>query len=98
MLPATSYPKERIKVLLLENVHQSAHELFNAEAFQVEAIAGALKEDELKKKIEDVHILGIRGKTHVTAEALKNARRLLTLGCFCIGTNQVELGAANRIG
>src|SRR5207244_1958769 len=54
--------------------------------------------DELKKKIEDVHVLGIRSKTHVTAEALKGAKRLLTLGCFCIGTNQVDLGAANRIG
>jgi D-3-phosphoglycerate dehydrogenase / 2-oxoglutarate reductase len=98
MLPATSYPKERIKVLLLENVHTSAHELFNAEAFQVEAISGALKGDELKSKIEDAHVLGIRSKTQVTAEALKNARRLLTLGCFCIGTNQVDLAAANRVG
>src|SRR4051794_30136442 len=95
---ATSYPKERIKVLLLENIHASAHELFRGEGFQIEAVSGALKEDELKRRIEDVHVLGIRAKTHVTAEALKSARRLLSLGCFCIGTNQVELDAANRMG
>lgn len=95
---ATSFPKERIKVLLLENIHATAHELFRAESFQIEAISGALKPAELAKKIEDVHVLGIRSKTHVTAEALKNARRLLTVGCFCIGTNQVDLGAANRMG
>jgi D-3-phosphoglycerate dehydrogenase len=93
--PATSFPKERIKVLLLENVHQSAHVLFNDERFQVEALPSALKEAELKQRLEDAHILGIRSKTRVTAEALAGARRLLTLGCFCIGTNQVDLEAAN---
>ena len=85
-------------MLLLENIHASAHELFRGEAFQIEALSGALKPDELAKKIEDVHILGIRSKTHVTAESLKNARRLLTIGCFCIGTNQVDLAASNRGG
>jgi D-3-phosphoglycerate dehydrogenase len=96
--PATSFPKERIKVLLLENILQSAHVLFNHERFQVEALPSALKESELKQKLEDVHILGIRSKTRVTAEALSGARRLLTLGCFCIGTNQVDLDAANLRG
>lgn len=94
----TSFPKELIKVLLLENVHETAHALFAHERFQVEAIPHALKDDELRQRIEDVHILGIRSKTRVSEAVLGNARRLLTLGCFCIGTNQVELEAANRRG
>ena len=94
----TSFPKDRIKVLLLENIHPSAHELFNVEGFHLETVAGALSEGELTKKLEDVHVLGIRSKTKVTARALASARRLLTLGCFCIGTNQVDLVAANKHG
>jgi D-3-phosphoglycerate dehydrogenase len=94
----TSFPKEKIKVLLLENIHESASELFSGESFQVERLTGALAEAELKKRIADVHVLGIRSKTQVTAAALAEAKRLLTLGCFCIGTNQVELGAANLRG
>jgi D-3-phosphoglycerate dehydrogenase len=93
-----SFPKDKIKVLLLENIHPSAHALLQAEGFAFETVAGALGEDELCKRIEDVHVLGIRSKTRVTAKALSNARRLLTLGCFCIGTNQVDLGAANKRG
>jgi D-3-phosphoglycerate dehydrogenase len=94
----TSFPKDQIKVLLLENVHPSAHELFNAEGFHLEVAPGALGVDELARRIEDVHVLGIRSKTRVTEAALKNARRLLTVGCFCIGTNQVDLVGANRRG
>jgi D-3-phosphoglycerate dehydrogenase len=96
--PATSFPKDLIKVLLLENVHASAHEIFATEGFQVESLKHALKEDELIAKIADVHVLGIRSKTQVSGRALAEAKRLLTLGCFCIGTNQVELAEANRRG
>ena len=96
--PPTSFPKHEIKVLLLENIHASARELFAAEGFHVEHLKGALKEDELKAKIKDVHVLGIRSKTQVTAAVLAEAKRLLTLGCFCIGTNQVDLDAANQRG
>jgi D-3-phosphoglycerate dehydrogenase len=94
----TSFPKDRIKVLLLENVHPSAHELFNAEGFHLDLVSGALGVEELSKRIEDVHVLGIRSKTRVTEAALKNAKRLLTVGCFCIGTNQVDLAGANHRG
>lgn len=94
----TSFPKDRIKVLLLENVHPSAHELFRGEGFHLDTLPGALGPEELAQRIEDVHILGIRSKTRVTDRVLAGARRLLTLGCFCIGTNQVDLGAANRRG
>jgi D-3-phosphoglycerate dehydrogenase len=96
--PATSYPKGEIKVLLLENIHASAHELFQAEGFKVEAVKTALKEKELAERIKDVHLLGIRSKTHLTAPALAEARRLLAVGCFCIGTNQVDLVEANTRG
>jgi D-3-phosphoglycerate dehydrogenase len=94
----TSFPKDRIKVLLLENVSNTAHEIFAAEKFQVEALTHSLKPEELAARIADVHILGIRSKTRITPEVLSGARRLLTLGCFCIGTNQVALDAANRRG
>jgi D-3-phosphoglycerate dehydrogenase len=87
-----------LKVLLLENIHRSAIEMFRQEGFEVEALPGALKEDELRSRLEHVHVLGIRSKTQVTARALEQAPRLLALGCFCIGTNQVELGAANGRG
>jgi D-3-phosphoglycerate dehydrogenase / 2-oxoglutarate reductase len=94
----TSFPKDRIKVLLLENIHPSAHEIFNGEGFHLETLPGALGEEELAARIEDVHVLGIRSKTRVTDRVLANGRRLLSVGCFCIGTNQVDLAGANRRG
>ncbi len=96
--PSTSFPKEKIKVLLLENIHQTALDMFAAESFQVERVSTALAEEELKKRVADAHVLGIRSKTQVTAGVLAEARRLLALGCFCIGTNQVDLGTANGRG
>jgi D-3-phosphoglycerate dehydrogenase len=95
---ATSFPKDRIKVLLLENIHPSAHELFKAEGFQLETAKGALGEAELIERIADIHVLGIRSKTRVSGKALAAGRRLLSVGCFCIGTNQVDLVEANRHG
>ncbi len=92
-----SYPKGKIKVLLLENIHKDAYELFKRDGFDVVLEKDALEEDELVRRIGEVHVLGIRSKTNVTAKALKNARRLLTIGCFCIGTNQVDLEEAEKI-
>ncbi len=89
-----SYPKGKIKVLLLENIHRDAFELFQKDGFDVVLEKDALEEDELIKRIGEVHVLGIRSKTNVTAKALTHTRRLLTIGCFCIGTNQVDLEAA----
>jgi D-3-phosphoglycerate dehydrogenase len=94
----SSYPKSKIKVLLLENVHDSAREMFESEGFQVETASTALGEAELTRRIADVHVLGIRSKTRVPAAALAEAKRLLALGCFCIGTNQVDLVAAKTHG
>jgi D-3-phosphoglycerate dehydrogenase len=97
--PPTSFPKGEIKILLLENVHQSAHEIFRGQGFHIEAIPRALKEDELVAKLsEGVHLLGIRSKTHVTRKALEAGKRLLSVGAFCIGTNQIDLEAANQAG
>jgi len=94
----TSFPKSEIKILLLENIHPVAKEEFAAEGFQVETVKGALSEAELAEKIKDVHVLGIRSKTQVTPKVLDEARRLLSVGAFCIGTNQIALGHANRRG
>lgn len=93
-----SYPKSRIKVLLLENVHPVAIHLFEQEGFNVEIRKGALDEDELIEAIKGVHILGIRSKTNVTRRVLEHADRLMTVGAFCIGTNQIDLGACSERG
>jgi D-3-phosphoglycerate dehydrogenase len=86
------------RVLLLENIHQSAGEMLTAEGFQVEQLKTALSESELQKRLEGVHVLGIRSKTQVSEAVLASAPQLLTLGCFCIGTNQVNLDAAMERG
>lgn len=94
----TSFPKSEIKILLLENVHPVATEAFRAEGFQVETVKGALPEAELIARVRDCHLLGIRSKTQVTPAVLDEARRLLAVGAFCIGTNQVASAHANRCG
>jgi D-3-phosphoglycerate dehydrogenase len=93
-----SYPKNRINVLLLENVHPVAKELMQAEGFNVETYAAALTEDELCEKIKNIHVLGIRSKTHVSSHVLMHANKLMAIGAFCIGTNQIDLKAATKKG
>lgn len=93
-----SYPKNRINILLLENVHPVAVEALKAEGFNVETYAAAMTEDELCEKIKNVSVLGIRSKTQVTAKVLENANRLMVIGAFCIGTNQIDLKAATKKG
>jgi D-3-phosphoglycerate dehydrogenase len=96
---ASRFPRPTIKVLLLENVHASAHEIFSNEGFQVEAVPRALKEEELVERLAGgVNLIGIRSKTRLTAKALAAGKDLLSVGCFCIGTNQVDLAAAKRNG
>lgn len=95
---AFSYPKHRIKVLLLENIHPVAVEILRSEGFSVSTGAGALDEEELIEQIKGVSILGIRSKTHVTERVLQAADRLMTIGAFCIGTNQIDLEAAAKRG
>jgi D-3-phosphoglycerate dehydrogenase len=98
MSRALSYPKNRIKVLLLEGVHSNAVKHFEAEGYKVEYLTTALTEDELCKKIADVNILGIRSKTHVTRKVIEKAKRLINIGAFCIGTNQIDLDACSEHG
>ncbi len=95
----TSYPKQDIRVLLLEGVSQTAVETFRAAGYsQIEFHAKSLPEDELKRAIADAHIVGIRSRTHLTEDVLSHARRLIAVGCFCIGTNQVDLDTAELAG
>jgi D-3-phosphoglycerate dehydrogenase len=95
----TSYPKQDIRVLLLEGVSQTAVETFRAAGYtQIELHEKSLPEEELKRRIADAHIVGIRSRTHLSADVLAQARRLIAVGCFCIGTNQVDLDAAELAG
>ena len=95
---AISYPKNRINVLLLENIHPRAVELFRKEGYNVEVMKDALDEAELTEKIQHVSILGIRSKTRVTAKVLANAPKLMQVGAFCIGTTQIDLEACAKHG
>src|SRR5690554_1043485 len=93
-----SYPKSRINVLLLENIHPLAVELMKLEGYNVEVLASAMSEEELCEKIKTVSVIGIRSKTHITKKVLDNANRLIAIGAFCIGTNQIDLEAAQEKG
>ena len=95
----TSYPKEKIRILFLENISDIAVKNFSKSGYvQVEKITKALSEEDLTREIKDVHILGIRSKTHVTPKVLDAAKKLQAIGCFCIGVNQVDLHAATQHG
>ncbi|KAK6075914.1 d-3-phosphoglycerate dehydrogenase [Seiridium cupressi] len=87
-----------IKILLLENVNQSGKDILTAQGYQVEALKTSLPEDQLIEKIRDVHVIGIRSKTKLTEKVLREAKNLLVVGCFCIGTNQVDLEFAAKHG
>ena len=93
-----SYPKNKIKFLLLENIHAAACEALGAAGYNVKEVGKALDSQELLQEIEDTHVLGIRSKTKVTAEHIARAKKLLAIGCFGVGTNQVDLKAAAKAG
>ncbi|MCP9751411.1 phosphoglycerate dehydrogenase [Ferruginibacter sp. HRS2-29] len=95
----TSYPKEKINILFLENISDVAISRFSEAGYvNVKKLTGAVSNDELIKAIKDVHILGIRSKTQITREVLDAAKKLQAIGCFCIGVNQVDLNAATENG
>jgi len=95
----TSFPKHKIKVLLLEGIHQNAVDTFKRAGYtQVELLNRALPEAELIEKLKDVRLLGIRSKTQLNARVLKQSPKLLAAACFCIGTNQVDLACATEMG
>ncbi len=95
---AISYPKNRINVLILENIHPEAFRKYKTEGYKVEVISSALDENELCEKIQNVSILCIRSKTNVTAKVLEHANKLIAIGAFCIGTNQIDLKACTKRG
>ena len=93
-----SYPKNRIKILLLENVHSDAFKKLTSDGFSVETVSKSLSEDELIEKIKDVHVLGIRSKTNVTQKVVDAAEKLMVVSAFCIGTKQIDLDACKEKG
>jgi D-3-phosphoglycerate dehydrogenase len=95
----TSYPKEKVNILFLENISDLAVKHFRDAGYaSVKKIGGALSEEELIKAVKDVHLLGIRSKTQITARVLEAAKKLQAIGCFCIGVNQVDLKTATQRG
>ncbi|MCU4675515.1 phosphoglycerate dehydrogenase [Catenovulum sp. 2E275] len=94
-----SLAKDKIKILLLEGVHQSAVQTLNNAGYtNIEYLKTSLAEDELIEKIKDVHFVGLRSRTFLTRKVLESAEKLIGIGCFCIGTNQVDLKAALELG
>ncbi|NNM34801.1 MAG: phosphoglycerate dehydrogenase, partial [Gemmatimonadetes bacterium] len=90
-----SLPKDRIRVLLLENVHTSAVDVLEAEGYRsVERVGHAMDSAELANRLRDVHAVGIRSRTRLTDDILRKAERLFCIGCFSVGTDQVDLEAA----
>jgi D-3-phosphoglycerate dehydrogenase / 2-oxoglutarate reductase len=99
MADITSFPKEKIKILLLENISEAAASEFIAAGYEnTQRLSKALSEEELMATVKDVHLLGIRSKTQITEKVLTAAKKLQAIGCFCIGTNQVNLKAATERG
>jgi len=95
----TSYPKGKIRVLLLENISETASRILRDAGYtDIRKVGGALSEEKLIEEIKDVHLLGIRSKTAVTEKVLLQAKKLQAIGCFCIGVNQVDLRAAMQHG
>lgn len=95
----TSYPKEKIRILFLENISDAAVKNFRHNGYvKVDKISKAMTEEQLIDEIKDVHILGIRSKTQITKKILEAAKKLQAIGCFCIGVNQVDLKEATKNG
>ncbi|MCL6268404.1 phosphoglycerate dehydrogenase [Sansalvadorimonas sp. 2012CJ34-2] len=98
-MTTTSLEKSKIRFLLLEGVHQSAVDALQAAGYHnIEYLKTALPDNELKKKISDAHFVGIRSRTQLTRNIFEVAEKLIGVGCFCIGTNQVDIGAATEFG
>ncbi len=95
----TSYPKEKINILFLENISDAAVAHFKSAGYaSVRKLGGALSEEQLIEAVKDVHLLGIRSKTQITSKVLDAAKKLQAIGCFCIGVNQVDLKSATSHG
>ena len=96
---STSYPKEKINILFLENISDTAVKFFKDAGYaSVRKLGGALSEEQLINEVKDVHLLGIRSKSQITPKVLEAAKKLQAIGCFCIGVNQVDLKSAKSHG
>jgi len=96
---STSYPKEKINILFLENISDTAVKFFKEAGYaSVRKLGGALSEEQLIDEVKDVHLLGIRSKSQITPKVLEAAKKLQAIGCFCIGVNQVDLKSAKNHG
>jgi len=89
-----SYPKDKVRILLLEGIHPAAVDIFKEAGYEARVVKSAMSNQELRDVIEPIHVLGIRSKTQIRQPAIGASKRLLAIGCFCIGTNQVDLDAA----
>lgn len=99
MTEKLSLAKDKIRIVLFEGIHPNAVEVFKSHGYtSVELLPNALTGDALKEKIQDAHMIGIRSRTQITEEVLSSTRRLMAIGCFCIGTNQVNLEKAADLG
>ena len=99
VMSKVSLAKDKIKILLLEGVHQSAVETLKRNGYSnIDYVKTSLPEDELIERIKDVHFVGLRSRTHINQAVLDSAEKLVAIGCFCIGTNQVDLNAARERG
>jgi D-3-phosphoglycerate dehydrogenase len=95
----TSFPKDKMKIVLLESISESAVESLKKAGYtHIEQYSGALSGEELDEVLKDAKVVGVRSKTQLTEEVIKKAKKLVAIGCFCIGTNQVDLDAANKAG
>ena len=96
---ATSYPKDKIKIVFFENISDAAIKVFKDAGYvDIKKFSGALPEEQLIQEVKDAHMIGIRSKTMITEKVLQHAKKLQAIGCFCIGTNQVNLSAARKKG
>ncbi|MFN8389052.1 MAG: phosphoglycerate dehydrogenase [Bdellovibrionota bacterium] len=93
-----SFPKNKIKIVLAEKIHAAAEETFREAGYQVTTIPNALGEEQLIKELSDAHVIGVRSRTHIRARHFGNAKRLLAIGCYSVGTDQVDLDAATTAG
>ena len=89
-----SYPKDKVRILLLEGIHPAAVDIFKEAGYEARVVKSAMSNQELLDVIEPIHVLGIRSKTQIRQPAIGASKRLLAIGCFCIGTDQVDLDAA----
>ncbi|NBO49630.1 MAG: phosphoglycerate dehydrogenase [Chitinophagia bacterium] len=95
----TSYPKDKIKIVFFENISDTAIKIFKDAGYtDIKKFSGALPEDQLIQEVKEAHLIGIRSKTLITEKVLQHAKKLQAIGCFCIGTNQVNLSAARKKG